>query len=144
MQARKVSPYIRNRCPNHHIIGRVIYLLSRVIIEPIKVSVTLLQYIYNLSMSVRQSREEVSAFTIQKLTRPIGVLTVINLINAVKLMLNQTFTAPVYIILMSILLFIVVLYISKLFIPPNSTNRLLTAPNRATRIFKRYLHLASY
>jgi len=62
-------------------------------------------------MSVRQSRKEVSAFTIWKLTRPIGVLTVTNLINAVKPMLNWTFMALVYIILISILLFIVVLYI---------------------------------
>ena len=62
-------------------------------------------------MSIRQSRKGVSAFTIQKLTRPIRVLTVTNLINAVKLMLNWTFTAPVYIVLISILLFVVVLYI---------------------------------
>ena len=62
-------------------------------------------------MSVRQSRKGVSAFTIQKSTRPIRVLTITNLINAVKLILNQTFIAPVCVILMSVLLFVVVLYI---------------------------------
>jgi len=61
-------------------------------------------------MSARQSRKGVSAFTIWKLTRPIGVLTTTNLINAVKPMPNWTFTAPVYVILMSILSFMVVLY----------------------------------
>ena len=45
-----------------------------------------------------------------KLTRLIRVLTLTNLINAVKPILNQTFTAPVYVILMSVLLFMVVLY----------------------------------
>jgi len=39
-------------------------------------------------MSVRQSKKGVSAFTIWKLTRPIGVLTVTNLINTVKLIPN--------------------------------------------------------
>ena len=62
-------------------------------------------------MSVRQRRKGVSAFTTQKLTRLIRVLTATNLINAVKLMPNWTFTAPAYIVLMSILLFTVVLYI---------------------------------
>ena len=62
-------------------------------------------------MSARQSRKGVSAFTIWKLTRPIRVLTLTDLINAVKLMPNWIFTALVYIILISILLFIVVLYI---------------------------------
>ena len=62
-------------------------------------------------MSARQSRKGVSAFTIQKLTRLIRVLTLTNLINAVKLIQNQTFIALVYIVLISILLFIVVLYI---------------------------------
>jgi len=61
-------------------------------------------------MSVRQSRKGVSAFTMWKLTRLIGVLTATNLINMVKLILNWTFTAPVYIVLMSVLLFTVVLY----------------------------------
>ena len=70
----------------------------------------LLQYTYSLSISIRQSRKEVSAFTIQKSTRPIRVLTTTNLINAVKPMPNQTFTALVCVILMSVLLFIVVLY----------------------------------
>jgi hypothetical protein len=32
-------------------------------------------------MSIRQSRKGVSAFIIWKLTRPIGVLTITNLIN---------------------------------------------------------------
>jgi len=62
-------------------------------------------------MSARQSRKEVSAFTIWKSTRPIGVLTLTNPINAVKPMPNWTFTAPVYIVLMSILSFVVILYI---------------------------------
>jgi len=62
-------------------------------------------------MSARQSRKGVSAFTIWKLTRLIGVLTVTNLINVVELMLNWTFMAPVCIVLMSVLLFTVVLYI---------------------------------
>jgi len=53
----------------------------------------------------------VSAFTIWKLTRLIGVLTITDLINAVKPMLNWTFTALAYIVLMSVLLFTVVLYI---------------------------------
>jgi len=53
----------------------------------------------------------VSAFTIWKLTRLIGVLTVTNLINAVKPMLNWMFTALVYMVLISVLLFVVVLYI---------------------------------
>ena len=70
----------------------------------------LLQYIYSLSISVRQSRKGVSTFTIQKLTRLIRVLTTTNLINIVKPMPNWTFMAPVCVILMSILLFIVVLY----------------------------------
>jgi len=61
-------------------------------------------------MSARQSRKGVSAFTIWKLTGPIKVLTLTNLINAVKLMPNWTFTAPVCIVLMSVLLFTVVLY----------------------------------
>jgi len=46
-----------------------------------------------------------------KLTRLIRVLTATNLINIVKPMLNWTFTALVYIVLISILLFVVVLYI---------------------------------
>jgi hypothetical protein len=62
-------------------------------------------------MSARQSRKGVSAFTIWKLTGLIRVLTLTNLINAVKLMPNWTFTALVYIVLISVLLFIVVLYI---------------------------------
>jgi len=62
-------------------------------------------------MSAKQSRKGVSAFTIWKLTRLIRVLTATNLINVVKPMPNWTFTAPVYIVLMSILLFTVVLYI---------------------------------
>jgi len=61
-------------------------------------------------MSVRQSKKGVSAFTMWKLTRPIRVLTTTNLINVVKLMLNWTFTALVYIVSMSVLLFAVVLY----------------------------------
>jgi len=61
-------------------------------------------------MSARQSKKGVSAFTIWKLTRPIGVLTATNPINAVKPMPNWTFTAPVYIVSMSVLLFTVVLY----------------------------------
>ena len=62
-------------------------------------------------MSVRQSRKGVSAFTIWKLTRLIRVLTLTNLINIVNLIPNQTFIALVYIVLISILLFIIVLYI---------------------------------
>jgi len=62
-------------------------------------------------MSIKQSKKGVSAFTIWKLTRPIGVLTATDLINAVKLMLNWTFMAPVYIVSMSVLLFAVVLYV---------------------------------
>jgi len=62
-------------------------------------------------MSVRQSKKGVSAFTIWKLTRPIGVLTITDLINVVKPMPNWTFTALVYIVLMSVLLFTVVLYV---------------------------------
>ena len=110
MQAYKVSPYIRNRSLNYHIIGRVTCLLPKAVTGLIKVSITLLQQTYSLSMSVRQSKKGVSAFIMQKSTRLIGVLTVTNLINTVKPMLNQTFTAPVCIILMSILLSIVVLY----------------------------------
>jgi len=62
-------------------------------------------------MSARQSKKGVSAFTMWKLTRLIGVLTATNLINAVKLMLNWMFMAPVYIVLMSVLSFAVVLYV---------------------------------
>jgi len=62
-------------------------------------------------MSARQSKKGVSAFIIWKLTRLIRVLTATNLINAVELMLNWMFTAPVYIVLISVLLFAVVLYI---------------------------------
>ena len=47
----------------------------------------------------------------QKSTRLIGVLTLTNLINTVKLIPNQTFTALVYIVLISVQLFIVALYI---------------------------------
>jgi cytochrome c oxidase subunit IV len=61
-------------------------------------------------MSVRQSRKGVSAFTTWKLTRLIRVLTLINLIDAVKPMPNWTFIALVYVILISVLLFMVVLY----------------------------------
>ena len=57
-------------------------------------------------MSARQSRKGVSTFTIWKSTRPIGVLTTTDLINAVKPMPNWTFTAPVYIVLISILSFV--------------------------------------
>ena len=35
------------------------------------------------------------------------------------------------------------IYISKLFLPPNSTDRLLTAPVKAVRISRRHLHSAS-
>jgi len=62
-------------------------------------------------MFARQSRKGVSAFTIWKLTGLIRVLTLINLIDAVKLMPNWMFMAPVCIVLMSVLLFTVVLYI---------------------------------
>ena len=110
MYIRKVSPYIRNGYLNYCIIGRVICLLLRVVAGLIRVSVTLLQYTYSLSISIRQSRKEVSAFTIQKLTRLIRVLTATNLINAVEPMPNQTFTALVCVILISVLLFVVVLY----------------------------------
>ena len=75
------------------------------------VSIILLQYTYNLSISIRQSRKGVSAFTIQKLTRLIRVLTITNLINIVKPIPNQIFTALACIVLISILLFTVVLYI---------------------------------
>jgi len=61
-------------------------------------------------MSARQNRKGASAFTMWKLTRLIRVLTLTNLINAVKPIPNWTFTAPVCVILMSVLLFIVVLY----------------------------------
>jgi len=61
-------------------------------------------------MSARQSRKGVSAFTTWKLTRLIRVLTATNPINVVELMPNWTFTALVYTVLMSILLFTVVLY----------------------------------
>ena len=61
-------------------------------------------------MSTKQSRKGVSAFTMWKLTRLIGVLTLTNLINIVKPMPNWTFTAPVCVILISILLFVVALY----------------------------------
>ena len=61
-------------------------------------------------MSIRQSRKEVSAFTIWKLTRLIRVLTLTNLINIVKPIPNQTFMALVCIVLMFILLFMVALY----------------------------------
>ena len=57
-------------------------------------------------MSVRQSRKGVSIFTMWKLTRPIGVLTVTDLINAVKPMLNWTFMALVCVVLISVLLFV--------------------------------------
>ena len=110
MQVYKVSPYIRNGCLNYYIIGQVICLLPRVVVGLIRVSITLLQYTCNLSMSARQSKKGVSAFTIQKLTRPIGVLTLTNLINAVKPILNQTFTALVCVVLISILLSVVALY----------------------------------
>ena len=111
MQFYKVSPYIRNGCLNRRIISRVICLLPRVVIGPIKVSITLLQCTYSLSISIRQSRKGVSAFTIWKLTRLIRVLTATNLINMVKPMPNQTFIALVCVILISVLLFIVVLYL---------------------------------
>ena len=111
MQVRKVSPYIRNGCLKRYIISRVICLLSRVVAGPVKVSVILLQQTYNLSMSIRQSRKGVSAFTIQKSTRLIRVLTMTNLINTVKLILNWTFMALVYVVLISAFLFIVALYI---------------------------------
>jgi len=62
-------------------------------------------------MSARQSRKGVSAFTMWKLTGPIRVLTLTNPINAVKLMPNWIFMAPVYIVSISVLLFVVVLYI---------------------------------
>ena len=106
MQVHKVSPYIRNGCLNCHIIGKVAYLLLRVVVGPIRVSVMLLQYTYSLSMSARQSRKGVSAFTIWKLTRPIEVLTATDLIDAVELILNWMFTAPVYVVLISVLLFV--------------------------------------
>jgi len=61
-------------------------------------------------MSARQSKKGVSAFTMWKLTRLIRVLTITDLINAVKPMPNWTFTALVYIVLISVLLFAVVLY----------------------------------
>ena len=77
---------------------------------PIRVSVVLLQYTCNLSMSARQSRKGVSTFTMWKSTRLIEVLTLTNLINIVKPMPNQTFTALVCVILISILLSMVVLY----------------------------------
>ena len=111
MYVRKVSPYIRNRCLNCYIIGQVTCLLPRVIMGPIRVSIMLLQQTCSLSISARQSRKGVSTFTIQKLTRPIRVLTVTNSINIVKLMPNWTFTALVYIISMSVLSSVVILYV---------------------------------
>ena len=111
MYVYKVSPYIRNRCLNCCIISRVICLLLGAVAGLIKVSIILLQYTCNLSMSARQSRKGVSAFTTQKLIRLIGVLTLTNLINVVKLMPNQTFTAPVYVVLISALLLVVALYV---------------------------------
>ena len=110
MQVYKVSPYIRNGCPNCCVISSVIYLLPRAVAGLIRVSVTLLQYTYNLFISVRQNRKGVSAFTMQKLTRLIRVLTATDLINIVKPMLNWTFTALVCVVLISALLFIVALY----------------------------------
>ena len=124
MQVRKVSPYIRNGCPNCCIISRVICLLPRAVAGLIRVSVTLLQYTYNLSMSVKQSRKGVSAFTMWKLTRLIGVLTAIDLIDVVKLMPNWTFTAPVCVVSISVLLF-VALYIRYY---PQPTVDFLEAP----------------
>ena len=111
MQVRKVSPHIRNGCLNYCVIGSITCLLPGAVIGLIRVSVTLLQYTCNLSISARQSRKGVSAFTIWKLTRLIRVLTATNLINIVKLMPNWMFIAPVYIILISILLSMVALYI---------------------------------
>ena len=55
-------------------------------------------------MSARQSKKGVSAFTTWKSTRPIGVLTLTDLINMVELMPNWTFMAPVCIVLMSVFL----------------------------------------
>ena len=77
----------------------------------VKVSVILLQQTCNLSISIRQSRKGVSAFTTQKLTRLIRVLTITNPINTVKLIPNQTFIALVYIVSISAFLFMVALYI---------------------------------
>ena len=62
-------------------------------------------------MSIRQSRKGVSAFTMWKLTRLIGVLTITDLINTVKLIPNQTFTALVCVVSISVFLFVVALYI---------------------------------
>ena len=89
----------------------MICLLLKVVVGPIRVSIILLQYTCSLSMSVRQSRKGVSAFIMWNLTRPIGVLTVINLINMVKPMPNWTFIAPVCVVLISVLLSVVALYI---------------------------------
>ena len=110
MYVRKVSPHIRNRYLNHHIIGKVVYLFFRVVAGPIKMSIILLQYTYNLSISARQSRNRVSAFTTWKLTKPIRVLTATDLIDTVKPMPNWTFTAPVCVISISALSFVVALY----------------------------------
>jgi len=57
-------------------------------------------------MSARQSRKGVSTFTTWKLTRPIGVLTAIDLINIVEPIPNWTFMALVCVVLISILLFV--------------------------------------
>ena len=62
-------------------------------------------------MSVRQSRKGVSAFITWKLTRPIRVLTLTDLIDAVEPMPNWTFTALVCVVLISVLLFVVALYV---------------------------------
>ena len=105
MNICRVSPYIRNGCLNCYVISHIIYLLPRAVTGPIKVSVILLQYTCNLSISIRQSKKGVSAFTTQKLTRLIRVLTLTDLINIVELMLNQIFMALVCVVLISILLF---------------------------------------
>ena len=48
MYIRKVSPYIRNGCLNCRVISRVTCLFPRAVVGLIRVSVTLLQYTYNL------------------------------------------------------------------------------------------------
>jgi cytochrome c oxidase subunit IV len=60
-------------------------------------------------MSVKQSRKGVFTFTTWKLTRLISVLTITNLIEVVKPILNWTFIALIYKVLMSILFVIVFL-----------------------------------
>jgi len=79
--------YSRNGCPNWRTTGTVFEGVIRTFFR-------LLKYTYKLSISARQSRKRVLTLIMWNSTVPIGVATLIELMEDVEPILNYTLIMP--------------------------------------------------